>query len=167
MSYLHTQQAGYEPLRVDVTIGDTNYLDGVTSGRSLDFSDRPSYAVALTPNHNGVEIIAKGVAEAADGDNFSFRLWGYAANGPAEHIADISCTIGTAKVGGSSTALWVDTIVISSDTHIATCSVSDSANNRIAKLDFDAGGYTWFVADFTTQGAADLSQKVSLYYRPY
>jgi hypothetical protein len=127
--------------------------------------------MALTPNHNGVEIIfcvGRGYLantshmDGSDNIPFQGRLWGYAANGPAEKICDVSCTPGLARIQDSSHALWVDTIV-ATDVHVSDLDVNDSGNDRIAKLDFDSAGYSWIAFDTTL----DPSQHCEVLCRPY
>jgi len=89
---------------------------------------------------NGCVIYAACVSTATEGKNGAFELWGWPEMGPAEYIADISCTTGLNFINDLTTALYVDTIVIAEQKHIKTLSVNDSAANRICRLSFDLAG---------------------------
>ena len=180
---LHTIRGNYESLRD--TAAFAAGLDGSTAGSTFHFSDKPASAKWLGEEYNGCEIIfvagqksmvvsghpqsiedaSSGLGDttgAIDGDNFDGKLWGYTVNGPAEHICDFSAIIGTAHVDDFSTALYADTIVVTNDTHLTTVAVTDSGNNRVAKINFDTVGLSYIYCDITV-GDAD----VVAYIRPY
>lgn len=153
---LHTMQGSYESMRSgDVTTDDTA-LDGETSNYTYHWHDKPKEAFQLGPEYNSCEIIFTGGFECADntvnadttdGGNFAFKFYGYTEHGPAEYLADVSGTIGLARIADSTLALYADTIVIAEQKHVKTLSVSDSAADRVAKLTFDVFGYKYLYAE--------------------
>ena len=144
--FLHTFQGTYEVL-ADAT-ADVLALDGTKAGTTLDWHDRPAITAAggchvIGNETNGCEIIASGYQDATDAANGSFRLYGYVEGGPAEYIADISCTLGMVFINDVTTAMYVDTMTIAEQTHLTTVTVKDTGNNRVAKLRFDVQGYRY------------------------
>ena len=175
MSVLLTGQYKYEVL-LDTTAINTA-LDGSTAGYTYDWTDKPATAAPIGPEFNGVEIFFIGGQKSinssgdgangdttgtTDGTNWDGKLWGYAEGGPAEHICDISVTAGTARISDYTTALYADTITISNDTHLTTVTATDSGNNRVCKIDFDAVGYKYIHCDITV-----LTSDLKGYLRAY
>ena len=152
MAMLHTKQSGYIDLLVDVTsendIGDVTYriLDGSTAGHTFDFSDMPAHAIGLQPEDNAAIVYVYCTDTSADYD-FGLQVYGYAANGPAEMIADVSGLIGTACIGDNTKSLYADTMTVTSY-GVKTASAVDSGNNQVAKLVFDTAGLSYLCADF-------------------
>lgn len=147
MAMAKTIQNGYVPMRpADVSVDDTA-LDGETAGYTYHEHDRPSGAFELGEDCNAAEIVFAG-SDASDGNDFNCKLYGYARSGPAEFLGDISCTIGTARINDVTTALYIDTITVAEQGHIKTLSVSDSGNNRVAKLAFDTIGHKYLYVEF-------------------
>lgn len=139
---LTTGQFSYEPMRGgDVTVVDT-VLDSSTAGFTFHESDKPASAYELNPEYNAPIIIFE-TKDASDNKNISINLYGYPVNGPAEFIAELSLTVGTARINDSTRSLYVDTIVRTndvSDGHAKKITIRDSGNNRIAKVWFDGMG---------------------------
>ncbi len=148
MAMSKTIQNGYEPIRVgDITVDEAE-LDGVTESLTFDEHDRPSTVKSVGEDANAMAVYFTGSDSTADTDVFSAKLYGYARSGPAEFIADISGTAGTARINDVATNLFVDTINISSQNFLKNVSVIDSDNNRIAKLAFDFVGLKYIYVEF-------------------
>ena len=162
MSMLHTIQTSGVPARLlDVTVDDTP-LDGETSGYTYDWHDMPQNKVfALGEEANAVEVYFAGW-NTTDNFPFSVKLYGYCARGPAEFIADISGKAGLARINDSTHNLFVDTLIFSDREHIKGCSISDSGNDRIAKLALDCVGYKYLYFEFY-----DVSAGQNAYIRPF
>lgn len=149
MTMIHTYQSAYEVL-ADATV-DQAALDGATAGQTIHWHDLPAENASggrhsIQPAWSMVEIIAESQHDATNDSNAAFKLWGYADGGPVgEYIADISCTVGTSRIEDSASALYIDTMVIAEEKHVNSLTVSDSGNNRVAKLTFDAAGFKWIV----------------------
>jgi len=162
MTMLHTIQTGYEPLQpgpitnvigqalgADGTVG---LLDGSTTGFTYDYTVlRPETTIKngydTKPDQNGV-VIRVEAYDVCNDSTLGIKLWGYTARGPAEHIADVSCVVGTANIADSTSNLHVDTMTVTSDTHVKSVSAFDSGNDRIAKVFFDAAGYDVIYCEF-------------------
>ncbi len=155
MTMLHTIQGTYEPLRDAITSADATVGPG-----DFDFSSKPSHAFQTDEAWNGLEMIFKFPSGAVANEDVHGMLYGWVQNGPRERIAEISVTAGTATIGGVATALWGDTIVLTS-LHINTVSVTDSANNTVAKLAFDLAGLKYVAAEFTVLSAAGAIQTLA------
>jgi len=92
----------------------------------------------------------------SDGNSAVFKIWGYAADGPAKLIYSGTGTLGTAVAGTSK--LFADTFT-ESETHVTSTTVVDSAANRVASIYFDAVGYAFLVFEaitFTTLTAVEF-----------
>jgi hypothetical protein len=161
---LHTYQGSYETL-YDFS-ADVSLFDGSSAGFTYDWSDRPNLVDGsqgckkLGNEANGCEIIVLADAEAVDGANTNFKLWAYAENGPAVYLADVSCTVGTARFEDSTTALWIDTMTIDTQGHLNALNVKDSGNDRVCKLKFDIGGYGYLCCEMY-----DTSDHYKVLYR--
>ncbi len=146
---LKSAQYKYVPLRGrDVTEVDTT-LSPATANYTFHESDRPESAFVLGEEDNGSVIIFENYA-TADGKNSAVNLWGYAHKGPAEFIAELSLTTGTARIDDNATDLYTDTITRVndvSDGHSKKITIRDSGNNRIAKVWFDNMGYQYIYAE--------------------
>lgn len=152
---LKTAQYGYVPMRGgDVTVADTT-LSPTTAGYTFHESDRPTSIHKLGEEDNASFIIFENYDTSAD-INSAVNIWGYAAKGPAEFIAELSLTTGTARIDDIATDLYTDTITRVndlSDGHIKDIEIRDSGNNRVAKVFFDNCGYKYLyteVYDLTT-----------------
>jgi hypothetical protein len=110
------------------------------AGESPNIRDATQGTVMLGPEANGCVIIAACVSTATEDKNGNFELWGWPELGPAEYIADISCTTGLNYINDISTALYVDTMTIAEQFHVKNLTAKDSGNNRICKLQFDLAG---------------------------
>lgn len=170
MSMLETYQGSYELLAdssVDVTI-----FDGSSTGYTYLWSDFSRTAFLVEPTLgtklvgtecNGIEIIAAGLA-SANNDDGAFRLYGRTENGPAEYLADISMTVGTARYyNDASTSLYVDTFVIAEQAHLTNIAVKDTANDRISKLQLDFAGYRYITAELYDVSSAEWK----IFFRVY
>ena len=102
---------------------------------------------------NSVELTC--YATGTENNTIEMALYGIAEGGAPEQIGEIIWILGMAR-HTSTTILWADTCTITVDTHIKTLTASDSGNNRIVKLTFDATGYRhlYAIAYGTATGAA-------------
>jgi len=119
----------------------------------------PSGAVDLLESHgagkdteaNGVSIILHATG-AANGDTLTQKIYGYADKGPAQLIASVVWTIGTARVvAATATHLWADDAAITSS-HIATITEADGGgSDRVCSIEFDVTGYRYLYGLITAQ----------------
>ncbi len=152
---LKSAQYGYSPARGgDVTVADAT-LTPATANRTFHFSDRPPSAYKLGEEENASVLIFEN-SDTADGANAGVNIWGYSVNGPAEFIADLSLTTGTARIDDVATDLYTDTITRVndlSDGHIKKIKIVDSGNDRIARVWWDNTGLKYIyveIYDLTT-----------------
>lgn len=110
---------------------------------------------------NAMELIC--FANSNENDTVTMSLYGISDGGPPERIGSLVWTFGTAI--RSTGVRWADTCV-ATDTHGKTIGVSDSANNRVVKVNFDITGYRYLyvIAHTTTTGAAT---GITVQMRPY
>ena len=154
MPPLHTLQASYEKMRKsDPAADEATITDFKPSARENADTSLGWYEV--DPAFNGIEMIPYQADNTAD-INSTWQLWGMASgNGPAELLAEISGTVGTAKISDDFTALAFDTLTVASDVHIADISVSDAgSNNRVSKIRTDAVGYKYLKNVYTDISSA-------------
>lgn len=158
MTMLHTYQGSYEPMRLADVCADETLLDGETASYTYHWHDKPSGAKELGTECNGCVIVMHGT-DVDNNDTFVFNLYGYAEGGPAEFIAEVSGTIGVARINDVTTTLYADAMNIVEQGHIRNLAVKDGAESgRIAKLTFDTGGLKYLWLEFS-----DISDA----YRPY
>lgn len=173
---LHTFQGSYVLLAE--ASQDISGFDGTTVGATLDWHDLPANrpegespnirddtqgTIEVGNEANGCVIIAACVSTATENKNGAFELFGWAEGGPAEYIADVSCTTGLIwGPDDSTTALYVDTMVIDTQYHVKNLTVKDSANNRICKLQFDLAGLKYISCRWY-----DITGKWESYIRVY
>ncbi len=135
---LKTYQASYEKMRTSTISAD----EASFTGTGFVPANKPEDAKHLPPECNAVEILPYMEDFTADIDG-TFELWGWAINGPAEFIAEVSATVGTAQrtTGGDTTDAFCDKLVCTTQGHIntVTCVDVNSANNA-SKITFDMGG---------------------------
>lgn len=148
MAMHKTIQNGYVPIRLRDVAEDEPELDGVTDGLTFDEHDRPVEAKSFGEDGNAMFMYFTGTDSTANADVFSAKIYTYATSGPAEFVADISGTAGTARINDSASDLFIDTINISSQDYFKNVSVIDSGNNRIAKLAFDFVGNKYLYIEF-------------------
>ena len=126
----------------------TAFPFGVISG-DMDLLKAKNGGIADETRAYRLEVIMKGLTAGTA----TVAVTGASAGGPEEHI----CSVAISSVGGiveSGSYLIVDSMDLTS-THLAGCSidVADSANDRVAKLGFDAIGYQFikfYVPTLTT-----------------
>jgi hypothetical protein len=155
MTMLHTFQGAYEKMRkADPASDEATITDFKPSARESADVSLGWYPV--DPASNGIEMIPYQADNTAN-TNGTWQLWGMATgNGPAEMLAEISGTVGTAKISDDFTALAYDTLTVASDVHISDISVSDAGgNNRVAKIRTDAIGYKYLKNVYTDISAAN------------
>ena len=144
---LQTHQGGYEPMRTsDVGADEATYA---TTGWVP--ANRPAAAKLLPVECNGVEIMPYMVDFTADKVG-AFQLWGWATNGPAEFLAEISATVGTAQftTGVGGTAAFCDKLVCTTAGHVKTISLADvGSTNNASKVSFDTAGLKYVHILFT------------------
>lgn len=92
-------------------------------------------------------------ATSSDNDTATMSLYGISDQGPPINIGSIVWTFGAAI--RSTGVRWADTAV-ATFSHISTPTTSDSGNDRVASITFDAGGYKYLygIVHTTTTGAA-------------
>ena len=140
--FLHTIQTSYEKMRgADVDADEATITDFRPSARVTDDADASTAWYPLNQESNGAEIIFY-QEDATPNVNSTVQLWGRAVhNGPAELIAEISGTVGTANILNDTTALAWDTMNIIFDGLPVNIVASDSSGaNRPARITFDTMG---------------------------
>jgi hypothetical protein len=92
-------------------------------------------------------------ASAANDDSATMSLYGIVDGGAPERIASLVWDFGTAIKSG--TIRWADTCT-ATGTHVTAVTATDSGNNRICKVTFDATGYRYLygIVHATVSGAA-------------
>jgi len=170
---LQTIHSPYILLR-DAANEDTSLVTLATAG---DFANKPSGAMQLDADANGVAIIICGGA-AAD-KTLAWKAYGWRRNnGPAEMIAYGTATLGTQQVvkypdtgtAPAATKFWADTIAITEQAWLATVWTADAeGNNRVGKLCFDYCGYEWLYVEITSADGATGTEAglVSVYFAYY
>lgn len=140
--FLHTFQGSYEKMRKsDVDLDEATITDFRPSAIVADNADASESWYPLNPEGNGAQILWY-QADATANTNGTMELWGAAVhNGPAELVAEISGTVGTASILNDTTGLAYDTLNITFDGLPVNIKVSDaSGSNRPAKITFDTMG---------------------------
>lgn len=140
--FLRTYQGSYEKMRKsDVESDEATITDFRPSAIVANNADASETWFLLNQESNGAEIIFY-QADNTDNINGTVQLWGVAlANGPAELIAEISGTVGTAKISDDFTALAYDTLNIVFDGLPVNIVASDaSGSNRVSRITFDTMG---------------------------
>ncbi len=140
--FLHTFQGSYEKIRkVDVEEDESTITDFKPNAVIANNADPSGSWYSVNQEGNGAEIIFY-QADATANTNGTVELWGAAIhNGPAELIAEISGTVGTASILNDTTALAYDTLNIIFDGLPVNIIASDaSGSNRVAKVTFDTMG---------------------------
>lgn len=151
---LHTFQSSYEIMRKsDPASDEATITDFKPSARTS--ADVSLGWFEIDPVWNGVEMIPYQADNTAN-TNGTWQLWAMSVhNGPAELLAEISGTVGTAKISDDFTALAYDTLTVDSDVHISDISVSDAAGaNRVAKIRTDLVGYKYLKNVYTDISSA-------------
>jgi hypothetical protein len=169
---LQTIRVAYQVMRPEAD-EDAAAIAIATEG---NFAQKPAGAIQIKPSDaglsavNGMEVIFCGGA-AAD-KTFSFKVWGWRShNGPAELVCSGDGILGTQQVvkyphnGATATSkFWADTLTIT-DVWLTTVDVSDSGNDRIAKIIFDTCGFEWFFIEITlADGTGTKAGDISAYY---
>lgn len=100
---------------------------------------------------NSIELIC--YATASENNTAEMSLYGISGEGPPEKIAGLVYIFGTAI--RSSSVRWADSCAVTG-THLKTVSATDSTNNRVVKVLFDATGYKflYMIVHGTATGAA-------------
>lgn len=153
--YLHTYQGGYEKMRKsDVDSDESTITDFRPSAIITNNRDASEAWFPLNQESNGAEIIFYQADNTAN-TNGTIELWGAGLNGPAELVAEISGTIGTAKISDDFTALAYDTLNIIFDGLPVNIVVSDgSGSNRISRITFDTMGLKFLKPKWTDISSA-------------
>lgn len=125
----------------DVDSDEAAITDFKSSAREADDADASTSWHELQRESNGAEIIFYQEDATAD-VNSTVQLWGRALhNGPAELIAEISGTVGTASILNDTTALAWDTMNIIFDGLPVNIVASDATgSNRVSRITFDTMG---------------------------
>ncbi len=156
---------GYRILRPISTADDTDL-----GAATLKFSRRPNSAV-LVPEATGLVEIGFFGTDAAD-EILNWTLYAYKQDdyageseweGPATYIANGTATLGTGQTGETN-EFFADTIAITSQGWPKTVQVSDSTNNRFARLSFDLLDYRMALAILTKDTAASMGAVITWTY---
>ena len=190
MSILNTYRGGYQRIQ-DTTSGKfTSQIEGDLSGGTFAFADKPADAMWMGEEYNGVELMFVGGwgstnnntpanalagsggdnTGASNGDTYDCVIWGWADNGPAERIADISITLSGANYYNEfTTALYPNKIVEVKDYHVANVGQYDAdGSNGISKVAFDTAGLRWIYCEFSAAIAnGDPTGDIAVFARPY
>ena len=196
MGILNTYRGGYQ--RVQDTTATGSVLDGSTAGKTYDFTNKPAGAMWMGEEYNGVELMFLGgigsttindgatpntpaaallgvgdTTGTEEDDTFDCVIWGWADNGPAERMVDLSITSGTARYKDYTTCLWANKIVEVKDYHVAGVGQYDAdgttkadGQESIAKLAFDTAGLRWIYCEFSA-GSNATADEISVFARPY
>ena len=154
--FLHTFQGSYEKMRGSgVDSDEATITDFKPSARVTDDQNASTAWYEINPETNGAEIIFYQEDATAD-VNSTVQLWGRATqNGPAELVAEISGTVGTASILNDTTALAWDTMNINFDGLPVNIVASDaSGSNRVSRITFDTMGLKYLKPIWT-----DISSK--------
>jgi hypothetical protein len=142
-------QNGYEPLRVDYATADDSVKDGTTANLTFQHVDMPSTVKQVGPEANICEMLFEGAG--SENDTFSFKLYSYSVNGPAEIICAGNGILGTAKYDNDH--LYCDTVTFTEQTNWLDTPVTvDSGNNRICRVCTDLFGTRFIDIEFTNVG---------------
>jgi len=165
MSMSHTIQTSYEAVRSGYVAADDTALDGATSGRTYMQADRRvAECWEAGPEVGGVTLIFAG--SSADTETFSWKLYGYRVEGPAEFVCEGTGALGPAVAPGGK--LYADTLVITDPGNWLDIPVAvDSTNNRICKVCFDLCGFKHLYVEFSDFGgvgeATDIQAFVAFF----
>ena len=140
---LQTKQSSYEKMRSTTTSADEASL----TGTGFIPANRPAAAKQLPPECNAVEILPYMEDFTANIDG-TFELWGWAENGPAEFLAEISATVGAAQRTASDG--FCDKLVCTTQGHVNTVSIHDAGStNNVSKIKIDMAGLKYIHAIYT------------------
>ena len=154
--YLHTIQTSFEKMRqVDVESDESPLTDFKPSARVSDDKSPSTAWYPINQESNGAEIIFY-QADGTAGIDATAQIWGRAVhNGPAQLIAEVSGTSGTASILNDTTALAWDTLNLIFDGLPVNIVVSDaSGSNRPARLNFDTMGLKFLKPIYTDISSA-------------
>jgi hypothetical protein len=163
MSYLKTRQTNYATLR-KLSATDDVALVWSTGSQTVDRHEDCGLAktVDVLQDANACHIIMHGT-DAAN-ETMAWMLIGWARGGPAEEIAYGTATLGTQRVAtGTATELYADTITITGQYWPSLITVSDSGNNRIAKISFDMNGIANIACVMQKTTAASCGAKIRFF----
>ena len=146
-AYIQTEFYEYFIART-VSTGDDTALDGTTASYTYQFDDKPTTATQLQNGMNAVQIYFYGT-DAANED-CDYTIYAYRRGGPAEKVCSGTVTLGTA-VEGTTNTFFADTITCT-DVWAKDVVVSNSADNCVATLTFDAMGHKWIYVEFADAG---------------
>lgn len=140
--HLTTFQGSYEWMRgTDITGSESTITDFRPSAIQAVKNDISESWYTLTRDSNGAEVIFY-QADATFNKNATVQMWGAAThNGPAELVAEISGTIGTANILDGTPGYAWDTLNIIFDGLPVNIVASDATgNNRPSRITFDTMG---------------------------
>ena len=138
----------------------TGYFPGKPAG-AVDLQVLDGAGKHLKVNNFSIIVHA---TSAANGDDFTEKIYGAVEAGPPQLIASIQWTLGLAQVSATATELWADQAVVTS-THMKTITVADGAGggDRICSVTFDLTGYRYVLGLFTADSTADAEIATALY----
>ena len=170
----HTFQGTYQKVwSSDFTGFDkwdaTNVLDASTAGYTYDAHDRKkSLCIEIGPEWNrttGFVVLGCATEDA----NARLKVYGYAQNGPAEVIADVSLTCGTASFGETDVTRTFGVEKFTA-VHLASNAGWTTYDNpgKFSTFRFDNIGYKWlyFEPSEVTATSALFGCTMNIYIRP-
>jgi hypothetical protein len=163
--FLNTFQGSYEKMRrVDIDSDEPTIADFRPSAIEDNNKDVSESWYPLQRESNGAEIIFYQEDATAD-VNSTVQLWGSALhNGPAELIAEISGTVGTAGILNDTTALAWDTMNIVFDGLPVNIVASDaSGSNRPSRITFDTMGLKYLKPIWTDISSVGNNALIRVY----
>lgn len=145
-------------------VAATGYNVGVPNptGTALDPVDLlKKFGAGKDTYANALELIC--YATSSDNDTAEMSLYGISDGGPPVRMASLIYIFGTAI--RNTGVRWADTCSVT-DVHSKSIAASDSGNNRVVKVNFDATGYRYLymIVHGTATGSATA---ITVQMRPY
>jgi hypothetical protein len=158
-----TLHMSWEFLRQLTDTADTALADYTKAG----FPDGDKGDKAWTRNTliNSIKIMMFGIGD--EDATFSWALYSKPRIGPVELVANGTGVLGALSVvkdpitGTDTDALWADTLVITNDTWVQTVEITDSGNDRQAKISFDAIGSQKLYLEITGIGGEGQAESIA------
>lgn len=160
-----TKQASYYTLRSAVSSADTDLTASERTwtyfAANLHESLGTNLSKEIPATANSVQIIFD--FATANTDTATFVLYACKDKGPIEYVCTGNLIAGDQETDDATTRYYCDTIGDTSwtDKWIKTIGLSDSGNNRIARINFDACGYKHIICLFTAIGSGSAIAKIT------
>lgn len=152
MAISQTLSVGWNWLRQLITTADVALADYTID--SFPVGEDVIWKRPLDANSVKIAVFGTGAENAT----FAWSLYARPTKGPVELVVSGTGILGALAVvknpitGAAITALWADTLVITNTGWVQTVAVIDSANDRMAKLSFDAMGTSKLFLEITGIG---------------